>query len=121
MDKCKKKMDTCKTHPRAHLTALSLALFLCAPPVAAQTQQFRVSAPNVTASADITDLSVQTPLGPLAWKRTHNGTGWRFNRHWDGISASYKPIMTQNTGGGSPVSAGVGSAPAICWIWVDED
>ncbi|MCL2876157.1 MAG: hypothetical protein FWF12_07695, partial [Betaproteobacteria bacterium] len=114
------RIETRKVGLCAHLAALSLALFLCVAPAAAQTP-IRISPPNLTFGTEVTDLSVQTPLGPLAWKRAYNGAGWRFNRHWDGISASYKPIMTQNTGGGSPVSAGVGSAPAICWIWVDED
>ena len=85
--------------------------------------QGTVVPPNGTLSADVIDLSVQTPAGPVEWKRSFNGTGWRFNRHWDGISASYKPVMTQNTGGGAPgMSYGSqGGAPATCWIWVDED
>ncbi|MCR6480208.1 RHS domain-containing protein [Variovorax sp. ZS18.2.2] len=85
--------------------------------------QVTVAPPNGTLSADVVDLSVQTSAGPVEWKRSFNGTGWRFNRHWDGISASYKPVMTQNTGGGAPgMSDGSqGSAPSTCWIWVDED
>lgn len=83
--------------------------------------QGTVVPPNGTLSNDVVDLSVQTSAGAVEWKRTFNGTGWRFNRHWDGISASYKPAMTQNTGGGAPGVSVVGSAPAVCWIWVDED
>jgi RHS repeat-associated protein len=85
--------------------------------------QGAVVPPNGTLSNDVVDLSVQTAAGPVEWKRTFNGTGWRFNRHWDGISASYKPVMTQNTGGGAPgMSNGSQSnSPSTCWIWVDED
>lgn len=83
--------------------------------------QGTVVPPNGTLSNDVVDLSVQTSAGAVEWKRTFNGTGWRFNRHWDGISASYKPAMTQNTGGGAPGVSVAGSAPAVCWIWVDED
>ncbi|WP_431112948.1 RHS repeat-associated core domain-containing protein [Variovorax paradoxus] len=85
--------------------------------------QVTVVPPNGTLSIDVVDLSVQTAAGPVEWKRTFNGTGWRFNRHWDGISASYKPLMTQNTGGGAPgmSNGSQSSAPATCWIWVDED
>jgi YD repeat-containing protein len=83
--------------------------------------QGTVVPPNGTLSNEVVDLSVQTSAGAVEWKRTFNGTGWRFNRHWDGISASYKPAMTQNTGGGAPGVSVVGSAPAVCWIWVDED
>ncbi len=85
--------------------------------------QGTVVPPNGTLSNEVVDLSVQTAVGPVEWKRSFNGVGWRFNRHWDGISASYKPVMTQNTGGGAPgmINAGFSGAPAVCWIWVDED
>ncbi|WP_432728915.1 RHS repeat-associated core domain-containing protein [Variovorax sp. W6] len=85
--------------------------------------QGTVVPPNGTLSNEVIDLSVQTPAGSVEWRRSFNGTGWRFNRHWDGVSASYKPVMTQNTGGGAPgMSHGSqGGAPATCWIWVDED
>ncbi|WP_431113183.1 RHS repeat-associated core domain-containing protein [Variovorax paradoxus] len=89
----------------------------------AAVAQVAVVPPNGTLGIDVVDLSVQTAAGPVEWKRTFNGTGWRFNRHWDGISASYKPLMTQNTGGGAPgmSNGSQSSAPATCWIWVDED
>lgn len=97
------------------LLALAIGLAMAAPAVHAQGS---VVPPNGTLSADVVDLSVQGAGGAVQWKRTFNGAGWRFNRHWDGISASYKPVMTQNTGGGSPSASG---EPAVCWIWVDED
>jgi len=101
----------------------TLAALLCLGLSAIAVAQGNVVPPNGTLNADVVDLSVQTSTGPVEWKRTFNGTGWRFNRHWDGISASYKPVMTQNTGGGAPgMSYGSqGGAPATCWIWVDED
>ena len=110
--------------PTPLITGLLPALLLFVPLLTAQPAwsqtPIRFSPPNLTFSAEVTDLSIQTSNGPLDWRRTHNGTGWRFNRHWDGISASYKPVMTQSTGGGSPSAAGSG-APSVCWIWVDED
>lgn len=101
----------------------TLAALFCLGLSAIAVAQGTVVPPNGTLSADVVDLSVQTSAGPVEWKRTFNGTGWRFNRHWDGISASFKPVMTQNTGGGAPdMSYGSqGGAPATCWIWVDED
>jgi|GEM_PF-880733 len=101
----------------------TLAALFCLGLSAIALAQGTVVPPNGTLSNDVVDLSVQTSAGPVEWKRTFNGTGWRFNRHWDGISASYKPVMTQNTGGGAPgMSYGSqGGAPATCWIWVDED
>lgn len=83
--------------------------------------QGNVVPPNGSHSQEVIDLSVQTAAGEVVWKRVFNGTGWRFNRGWDGISASYKPMMTQNTGGGSPVSSTSSGEPEVCWIWVDED
>jgi RHS repeat-associated protein len=83
--------------------------------------QGNVVPPNGSHSQEVVDLSVQTAAGEVVWKRVFNGTGWRFNRGWDGISASYKPMMTQNTGGGSPVSSTSSGEPEVCWIWVDED
>jgi RHS repeat-associated protein len=96
---------------------------LAAGTVASAFAQGSVVPPNGTLSNDVIDLSVQAAAGPVEWKRTFNGTGWRFNRHWDGISASYKPVMTQNTGGGAPgMSYGSqNGSPSTCWIWVDED
>jgi RHS repeat-associated protein len=101
----------------------TLAALFCLGLSAFAVAQGNVVPPNGTLSADVIDLSVQTSAGAVEWKRTFNGTGWRFNRHWDGISASFKPVMTQNTGGGAPdMSYGSqGGAPATCWIWVDED
>jgi len=93
-------------------------LIMAAPAVQAQGN---VTPPNGTHSQEVIDLSVQTIAGEVVWKRVFNGTGWRFNRGWDGISASFKPMLTQNTGGGSPVSATSTGEPEVCWIWVDED
>jgi RHS repeat-associated protein len=79
--------------------------------------------PNGTHSQEVVDLSVQTSIGDVSWKRVFNGSGWRFNRNWDGINASFKPVLTQNTGGGTS-SGGLsqtGESTALCWIWVDED
>ncbi|WP_418119350.1 RHS repeat-associated core domain-containing protein [Variovorax sp. 350MFTsu5.1] len=87
-----------------------LAATLCLSLPLAAAAQVDVIPPNGTTSVQAVDLSVQTAVGSVSWTRTFNGTGWRFNRNWDGISASYKPSMTQSTGGGS-----------TCWIWVDED
>ncbi|MGE0331374.1 MAG: RHS repeat-associated core domain-containing protein [Ramlibacter sp.] len=67
------------------------------------------------------DLTVQTVAGEVSWTRVFNGNGWRFNRHWDGISASFKPMTVQATGGGSPQHTSAGGGPETCWIWVDED
>ncbi|MBB3178448.1 RHS repeat-associated core domain-containing protein [Variovorax sp. Sphag1AA] len=112
------KLRRARVHVRA---ALGLAITLATTAVTAQS--VTVTPPNGTLTTEVADLSVQTSAGPVEWKRTFNGVGWRFNRHWDGISASYKPVMTQNDGGGSPsvASAGFSGAPAVCWIWVDED
>ena len=101
--------------------AAALATGLAMGAAVSALAQSTVVPPNGTLSNDVVDMSVQTSAGAVEWKRTFNGTGWRFNRHWDGISASYKPAMTQNTGGGAPGVSVVGSAPAVCWIWVDED
>ncbi|WP_081992267.1 RHS repeat-associated core domain-containing protein [Collimonas arenae] len=79
-----------------------------------------VSPPNGTFSQEIVDLQVQTPAGEVSWRRVFNGTGWRFNRHWDGISASYKPLSTQSTGGGAGSNMS-GGGQSGCWVWVDED
>ncbi|MGF6349825.1 RHS repeat-associated core domain-containing protein [Variovorax sp. W2I14] len=101
----------------------ALAALLCLVLPVAVVAQGNVVPPNGTMNADVVDLSVQTAAGPVEWTRTFNGTGWRFNRNWDGISASFKPSMTQSTGGGAPgMSYGnQSSAPSTCWIWVDED
>jgi RHS repeat-associated protein len=82
--------------------------------------QGNVIPPNGTHSDEVTDLEVQTVAGPVSWSRIFNGSGWRFNRQWDGISASFKPVMTQNSGGGS-ASMLSGGETSVCWIWVDED
>jgi RHS repeat-associated protein len=103
--------------------SITVSLSLLTPPVA----QASVLPPNGTHSDEVVDLSVQTSVGEVSWKRVFNGSGWRFNRHWDGISASYKPVLTQNTGGGTSLSSASGSASSgstdgsVCWIWVSED
>lgn len=101
----------------------ALSALLCLALPAAVVAQGNVVPPNGTMNADVVDLSVQTAAGPVEWTRTFNGTGWRFNRNWDGISASFKPSMTQTTGGGAPGMSydSQGSVPSTCWIWVDED
>ncbi|MGE3432836.1 MAG: RHS repeat-associated core domain-containing protein [Ramlibacter sp.] len=84
--------------------------------------QGNVSPPNGTHSQEIVDLAVQTVAGEVSWTRVFNGSGWRFNRHWDGISGSYKAMTTQSTGGGSPQQlTSAGGGVETCWIWVDED
>lgn len=114
-----KKNNSIQAKVRSICALLALALGLAMAAFATQAQG-SVVPPNGTLSADVVDLSVQGSGGAVQLKRTFNGAGWRFNRHWDGISASYKPVMTQNTGGGSPGASASGE-PAVCWIWVDED
>jgi len=88
-----------------------------------------ISPPNGTYSQDVVDIKVQTSAGEVSWHRVFNGTGWRFNRHWDGISASFKPVLAQPSGGtgegfqpDSSASSSIASSdPSGCWIWVDED
>ena len=103
-----------------HLAAICLGLAMGLGAVLAQAQG-NVSPPNGTHSQEVADLTVQTVAGEVSWTRVFNGTGWRFNRHWDGISASYKPMATQATGGGSPQlsSASGGGGGETCWIWVE--
>jgi hypothetical protein len=79
----------------------SLALICLGLNTSAQAQG-NVSPPNGTHSQQVVDLVVQSSLGAVEWKRVFNGSGWRFNRHWDGINASFKPVTVQNTGGGAP-------------------
>lgn len=106
---------------------LSLGIALLLGALFAPVLQATVLPPNGTYSEEVVDLSVQTSVGQVSWKRVFNGTGWRFNRHWDGINASFKPMVTQSTGGGSSLSTSASSASgtsgdsALCWIWVDED
>jgi RHS repeat-associated protein len=108
---------------------LALAMGLVLGTLASTVAQATVLPPNGTHSDEVIDLSVQTSVGELNWKRVFNGNGWRFNRHWDGITASYQPVLTQNTGGGSslgasavPAGASAGSTDGnVCWIWVSED
>lgn len=101
----------------------ALAALLCLGLPAGVVAQGNVVPPNGTMNAEVVDLSVQAAIGNVSWARTFNGTGWRFNRNWDGISASYKPSMTQSTGGGSPgmSNGSQGGGSSTCWIWVDED
>src|SRR5258706_11396892 len=84
-----------------------------------------VSMPNGTYDQTVVDLKIQTAAGEVSWQRAYNGTGWRFNRHWDGISATYKPLATQSTGGGAgssvPSLGSTGEGQSGCWVWVDED
>lgn len=103
--------------------SLSLAAALILGVLAPQVSQATVLPPNGTHSDEVVDLRVQTSIGEVSWKRVFNGSGWRFNRHWDGINASFKPVLTQSTGGGSSQgsSAGGSSESSVCWIWVDED
>jgi YD repeat-containing protein len=118
-------MNTWNIGTRRLALAMGLVLGLLASTVAQAT----VLPPNGTHSDEVIDLSVQTSVGELNWKRVFNGSGWRFNRHWDGITASYQPVLTQNTGGGSslgasavPAGASAGSTDGnVCWIWVSED
>lgn len=101
----------------------ALAALLCLGLPAGVAAQGNVVPPNGTMSAEVVDLSVQAAIGNVSWARNFNGTGWRFNRNWDGISASYKPSMTQSTGGGSPgmSNSSQSGGSSTCWIWVDED
>lgn len=81
--------------------------------------QGTVSQPNGTYTDEVKDLTVQTVAGEVSWTRVFNGNGWRFNRHWDGVSASFKPMTVQAQGGGTPQLSS--AQPQMCWIWVDED
>jgi RHS repeat-associated protein len=112
-----KKLSFLKARALASLLALGSSLLLSA------QAQGNVSPPNGTHSQQVVDLVVHSSLGAVEWKRVFNGSGWRFNRHWDGINASFKPVTVQNTGGGAPrLGAGdSGGGAAVCWIWVDED
>jgi RHS repeat-associated protein len=91
----------------------------------AHAQSGVVSAPNATYGERVNDLVVQTAAGEISWQRTYNGKGWRFNRHWDGISATYKPMAAQSLGGGAGAALSAygtaSSGEAGCWVWVDED
>jgi RHS repeat-associated protein len=111
----------------ARALCISLALGLASVSLAARSQQPEVvgsaSPPNGSYTQESVDLTVKTSAGDVTWRRTYNGSGWRFNRHWDGISASYKPLAAQAVGGGAAPAAGMlasGGEPG-CWIWVDED
>ena len=75
--------------------------------------------PNGTFGHQVVDLAVQTSAGELDWNRAWTGTYWRFNRQWDGISASYKPLATQATGGGVALASASGDADG-CWVWVED-
>lgn len=105
--------------PLKNVVGLCVAVLSWVGISSAVAQSAGVNFPNGSYSAEVTDLRVLSAAGPVEWTRNYNGKGWRFNRHWDGISASYKAVMTQNTGGGSPGASGAGGA--TCWIWVDED
>jgi hypothetical protein len=103
------------------LTAALLLIGASLLPMHAQAQVGNVSPPNGTHSQQVVDLMVQSSLGDVEWKRVFNGSGWRFNRHWDGVSSSFKPVTVQNTGGGAPAGLASSGGGAVCWIWVDED
>jgi hypothetical protein len=106
------------------IRSFTIRVAFCLIFVASAQAQGNVSPPNGTHSQHVVDLVVQSSLGAVEWKRVFNGSGWRFNRHWDGINASFKPVTMQNTGGGAPgqiAANSSGGESAVCWIWVDED
>jgi hypothetical protein len=78
--------------------SLYLGLALCLP-LATQAQPVGTVAPlNGNYTQQVSDLSVQASVGEVSWMRVFNGSGWRFNRQWDGINASFTSALTQSTG-----------------------
>jgi len=98
-------------------SAVTAGLLFTLTPSAHSQSASNVSTLNGNYSQQVADLSVRTSVGVVDWLRVFNGSGWRFNRHWDGINASYKPAMTQNTGGGVYTSSSaLGSAGSSLWV-----
>ena len=106
------------TWAKQSLACLALAGGLAVGVQAETVSPAEVIPPNGTFGHEVVDLALQTSVGELDWTRAWTGTYWRFNRQWDGISASYKPLATQATGGGVALASSGDSDG--CWVWVED-
>lgn len=75
---------------------LTVAFGLCTAQAQSTGTPGAVAPLNGNYTQQVSDLSVQASIGEVSWMRVFNGSGWRLNRHWDGINASFKPALTQS-------------------------
>lgn len=103
--------------PAALILSL-LSLLLWAVSIAAQAQdsaaRVSVTVPNGYLAISADDLRLESTGGTVPWKRHWNGQEWKFNRHWESLSQSWKNLTCNQA---EVLPAGQGGY----WIWVDED